>query len=224
MRELAAFGQNFFCIQGFPDIARHVAEGNGFTWRTWWLFYADHLERALRFNRELQLDWIDRAHEQAICGLRLMGEVVRSKLLSSVDIVSKQLDYVLPWDCAPANALRSEWALFQECDQGIQAYNKFGGGEAPSLYRAHIDPSLLHLPRRSERHGAIVRPPAVNRKRPAAAAAGLDGAPQPPLNRGNLKRIRKLHPPIGGRGPCYYHFQPGERCSKGALCPFHHGF
>ena len=224
VRRLADFGQTLFCIQGFPDISQHAAEGNGFTWRTWWLFYADHLERALEFEREVQLDWLDRAHEQAICALRMMGEIVRSKILSSVDIVGKRLDYVLPWDCAPANALRNEWASFQECDRGIQAYNRYGCGGAPSLYQAHIDPSLLRLPRRSERHGAVVRPPAVNRKRPLAAAAGIDGAPRPPIHRGNLKRIRKLHPPIGGRGPCYHHFQPGERCSKGALCPFHHGF
>ena len=219
VRQLADFGQNLFCIQGFPDIAQDVAEGDGFTWRTWWLFYADHLERALDFKREVQLVWLDRAHEQAICALRLMGEVVRSKLQSSVDIVNKRLDYVLPWDCAPANVLRNEWVLSQDNDRGIQAYNRFCGGNAARLSEAHPDVPRLCLPRRSERYGTEVR---TAGKRPLLAA-GAAASKLPPIDRGSLKRIRKRHPPINGRGPCYYHFQPGQRCEKGAACSFHHG-
>jgi len=43
------------------------------------------------------------------------------------------------------------------------------------------------------------------------------------INMGYLKRIKKSHPAIGGRNPCYFFFQPGQTCYKGEACKFHHG-
>ena len=156
VRELAEWGQNMFCIQGFPDVAAATAHGKGFTWRTWWMFYADHLQEATALpTRKAQQDWIDFAHAQALAALRLMGEVVHSLLTASVDIVSLKLEYLLPWDAPPAEALRNHSKLYAETEQAQRTYGLFvsGAGKTADHDAAHMN----RLPLRSERHAKGVK-------------------------------------------------------------------
>ena len=151
VRELAAFGQHIFCVQGWPDIAISAATNNGFTWRSWWFFYADHLERAtLLDTKEAQLDWLDHAHEQALAALRLMGELARNLLKSPVDIVNKEMKFLMTWDCAPANALREQVATYERSKKDSAAYHRYHVGKNRAM---DVDAAKRKtLPLRSERH------------------------------------------------------------------------
>ena len=151
VRRLADFGQNLFCVQGWPDLPGPAAPGQGFTWRTWWLFYADHLDQAKELgSQKAQLDWLDRAHDQAIVALKLMGGLVKGLLTASVDIVSKQMEYLLPWDAAPAQALRDQQAAFLRSKTDQQAYQRFQVGMNTVIDQEAI--KLETLPLRSVRH------------------------------------------------------------------------
>ena len=152
VRELADFGQRGFCVQGWPDVPEPTAMNQGFTWRTWWNFYAEHLDYATRLDtREAQLDWLDYAHDQGLNALRLMGETAKGILKSSVDITSKELKYLLTWDCAPANALREQVALHKLTKTDSAAYHRLQAGTSRAV---NVDALKRQtLPLRSDRHG-----------------------------------------------------------------------
>lgn len=42
------------------------------------------------------------------------------------------------------------------------------------------------------------------------------------LRASQYAEIRKSHPPVGGKQPCFFHFARGA-CLKGAACDYHHG-
>jgi hypothetical protein len=232
---LADFGECLLKAIGVPST---LPPGQpGFTWRSWWTFYASHLEYARRLPaREKQLDWLDGAHVQAMAALQLMSSGLRS-LIMCTESRDRQLGALLPYDCQPAEVLRRRQAGVELWQGYFRIYTNMAPGGYWDM-RPEYDP----LPLRSERHGAgqlmlasnlVARaskrhgPPASSSSAGAHVAKRrapfADAAAPRPMDRGCLKRIRKANPPINGRGPCYFHFQPGERCPHGESCRFHHG-
>lgn len=123
---LAEFGECLLKAIGVPST---LPPGqSGFTWRSWWTFYARHLEYVGCFpDRERQLDWLDAAHEQAIASLRLMSSLLRA-LITCTESRDRQLGALLPYDCHPAEVLREKQAGVEECQQFFQRWPS----EAPS--------------------------------------------------------------------------------------------
>ena len=235
VQKLIPFGEQLLEAIGVPSQLRQ--EELGLTWRSWWTLYLKYLEHARRLpNRERALDWLDVAHEQALAALRLMSSLLKA-LISSAVPAERRLGALLPDDCRPAVVLREKARHLDEdlaCDARFPFLHHLPGA-APDGWD-----NVSDFPLRSERHG--VSPwqggKAANRRPCGSASAKQLGdaathkrsreptsgpaAPRP-MSRGNLKRIRKAHPPIDGRGPCYFHFQPGEQCPHGEACSFHHG-
>ena len=200
----------------------------GFTWRSWWTFYVEHIRYGTQHmpSRERMLDWLDDAHAQALAAMRLMSHLLRT-VLTSAEPASVQLGALLPADCRPATILYEYQLSFQRLSEAQSAMPHVFGEGGSDGWNADCRVFFGNSVFRSERHGTAVQALTASRKRPSLAVCGeADQQPsrqRPSIHHGNLKRIRKLHPPIDGRGPCYYHFQPGERCPNGASCPFHHG-
>ena len=221
-------GDGMFSAMGVPCV---LPPQRGFTWRSWWVFYTHHINFIERLpNRERMLDWLDEAHLQALAALRLMSSTLKA-LVTCTDPAQHQLGPLLAIDCQPATVLRQKQ---ESTDRLLRS------GVLDEHLEDEYDGTVLgssNWPRRSERHGeraaanAAVRPAATPPCQPSEQTSRERKRPrwppsdrrQRPINHGNLKAIRKAHPPIGGRGPCYFHFQPGEHCPNGASCKFHHG-
>ena len=222
-------GESLFLGMDIPTApALPAGAQSGFTWRSWWTFFVGHLRFGANHlpSCASMLNWLDEAHAQALEALRLMSTLLHAQL-TSTEPAAQCLGVLLPYDCQPAVVLRRGQQNITQVRKSHHLACLFAGGEIVVHDGWNSDPGGRYFgdvwPLRLERHGTATPAPAAGLKRPTSTADG-DGAVKPAINRGNLKRIRKLHPPIKGRGPCYYHFQPGERCPNGALCPFHHGF
>ena len=79
-----------------------------------------------------------------------MGGLARSLLTSAVDIVSKHMEYLLPWDAAPAQALRDQQAAFLRSKTDGAAYQRFQTGMKKIVDQEAV--KLEILPLRSLRH------------------------------------------------------------------------
>ena len=151
MRQLGEFGQTMFVIQGWPDIAVGAATNQGFTWNTWCIFYAEHLEKAFNLpTRVAQQDWIDYAHDQFIAALKLMRMLVSGLLNTTVDIAGKCLNYLMPWDAAPAENLRKQWTSWVDYKEQDARYTRYQSGRKKLPESDAL--RLQVLPLRSERH------------------------------------------------------------------------
>ena len=230
IRVIIDLGERLFGAMGLPAL---LPLPQGFTWRTWWVFYIDHVNFVSRLpSRERMLDWLDDAHLQALAALRLMSTTLKALLTCSAP-GSRALGALLPTDCQPARILREKRKELSEL---------FGSGLLDALLHDQsdgtvaVDDGRAYWPRRSERHGTTSRTapvphsssaaadkPAVERRQHKRPRWPPADAHRRRVNHGFLKAIRKMHPPIKGRGPCYFHFQPGESCPDGTSCKYHHG-
>lgn len=186
VRELGSFGQSLFSGLGYPAHPRPPPTGGpaGFSWQSWWELVAQVLEKATSIShRGAQLDWLDDVHQQAEAALVLMSRISKAEIFASEGIKDHKLNAVLPFDCAPAEYLRTKVREFDEDMVRERRRNPFGsgrgGGGQPTL-RAHAHEIPLRSWRQRKRK---LEPPL------GPGGKGGDGTPLIPDEEG---------PPTGG--------------------------
>ena len=105
LKEVQKFGDRTFTAFGFPS---DVPASQGFSWKTFFDFYMEHLELATNLHsRAEQYSWLEKADKQCRAALRCMGNEVRRRL-ESASPASVVFGALLPHDAAPIQALREQ--------------------------------------------------------------------------------------------------------------------
>jgi hypothetical protein len=148
---LADFGQSLFSALGYPATPPPPTFGGpaGYSWKTWWEFYASVVKVARTLpNREAQLDWLDDCHDVGLSSLKLMQQLMLGEVRATENLRDRRLHVVLPFDCQPAEYLRTKLEHFSEDQAWERRTRPFGrgGSSSQTLHNIH------ELPLRSWRH------------------------------------------------------------------------
>ena len=136
------FGEIRMLAAGFPAVLpQHY---KGWTWRSFWSFYVDHLKLAkLAGSRTEMLQWVSQAAAQGEIALRLIGEQYRMFLESATPSQAKLLG-VLPEDNSVVENLRT-WQKYASDLQNARDIYKGCG-----IFNPRSDPiNTYELPRLS---------------------------------------------------------------------------
>ena len=172
VRALASFGQSLFSGLGYPKLPAPPASGGpaGFSWSTWWEFYATVLEVGERLaTKPEQLDWLDSCEEQAIAFLRLLSSTVHNEIHAVEGLRHRTLGALLPHDMDPARHLRTMVQELEE-DLELEARRRPGGRRSQQPARARA----FGLPLRSSRGVKLHATATFKRARGGADEAELE--------------------------------------------------
>ena len=173
LKEVSRFGDRTFTAFGFPS---DVPAAQGYSWKTFFAFYMEHLELATNLNsRTEQYNWLEKADKQCRAALRCMGNEVRRRL-ESASPVSVVFGALLPHDAAPIQALREQQQTLSKLADFREQFDWLRGEEATPV-------GVDELPLLSER-----RPPASgSRAARSARSPSRSRSPSPLLSSGRKK-------------------------------------
>ena len=155
LRELGPFGQRLLTsigmpssLAGPPGALTATMAPYGFTFETYFAFYAEHIRMAARLAtlRE-QIAWLMYADIQNAEVLTTAGRLLHSAIFSgTLQPINGEM---VPYDIRPLSNLREKQASLLELAARRQEWELFGPGPGPGSSNNHAAKGLLELPRLS---------------------------------------------------------------------------
>ena len=138
LEEVRDFGERTFTAFGLPT---DVPPTQGFSWRTFFDFYIEHVKCATRLGSKMeQFNWLERADKQCRAALRCMGNEVRRRIESATP-ATVTFGAILPPDAAPVCALREQQKALERLADFREQFDWLQN-EAPAVVSAEELPRL----------------------------------------------------------------------------------